>query len=450
MQGILYYTEYPESLNNPTGWAAVDLQTGQTLWTSDTPLTVPAAASTYALGNGTTLSVANGNYNTVSTEGAPTILRCGQLLDYVTPNQYGTLAYLWTTGTPAMVAAATNIAPIVMVDPISGAATASTTYNMFDAMTGSYILSIVNGTAMTLTEDANGDLIGYYVNATSQTLNCWNSTKCIPQAVAGWEWRPPQGAILPFNTGIEWSMPIATKINGVPLSATLSFGTIGSGAVGPINSGVILLTSIAPGESFFNTGYQIEAGYSATTGQQLWVVNRTETPFTRVDILPVSYGIYVEINQDTATAVGYSVTTGAELWTTALPNPDPYNSIGSYYGQPANGVLYVSSFGGNIYAINIATGAIIWQTTTTAINGPAGSNTPYGVWPLWPFGNQGAIADGMLFLGEGHEYSPPLFHGASEIAINITNGQPVWSIMAFNVDGGTAISDGVMVAVKCI
>ena len=32
-------------------------------------------------------------------------------------------------------------------------------------MTGNYILSIANGTGMTLTEDAGGDLIGYYVNA---------------------------------------------------------------------------------------------------------------------------------------------------------------------------------------------------------------------------------------------------------------------------------------------
>ena len=38
---------------------------------------------------------------------------------------------------------------------------------MFDAMTGNYILSIVNGTSMTLTEDDHGDLIGYYVNSTA-------------------------------------------------------------------------------------------------------------------------------------------------------------------------------------------------------------------------------------------------------------------------------------------
>ena len=65
MDGILYYTQYPGSGANPAGWVAVDLHTGQTLWTKNT------------------------------TE----LLRCGQILDMVTPNQYGALAYLWSHAT---------------------------------------------------------------------------------------------------------------------------------------------------------------------------------------------------------------------------------------------------------------------------------------------------------------------------------------------------------------
>ena len=81
---------------------------------------------------------------------------------------------------------------------------------MFDAMTGIYIMSIVNGTAMSLTVDPAGDLIGYYVNATAgtqinqstpindnigpilskvtttgPTLNMWNSTLCIHDRLLG-------------------------------------------------------------------------------------------------------------------------------------------------------------------------------------------------------------------------------------------------------------------------
>ncbi len=436
MNGILYYEQYPTSSTNPTGMVAIDLYTGKTLWTSDTPLTLPTQTPT----------------NT-PTAGAPTVLLCGQVLDYVTPNQYGASAYLWTTGTPAEVAAATNIAP------------GSTTYNMFDAMTGTYILSIVNGSALNaqasgvLTEDEHGDLIGYFINSADNTLNMWNSTVCInlganygsilgagPSIANNWEWRPPQGGIINFALGIEWSEPLATNISGVPIPpGTLSLGSVGADTGGSVNSGVVLLTSnfFSNGEAFFNPGFNIEAGYSATTGQQLWIVNRTETPFTRVDYCAVSNGIYVEVNQDTSAAVGYSVTTGTQLWNIVLPNTNPYDSTGGFENVVANGILYLYGFGGDIFAINMANGTIIWQTSTTTISGAAGSNTPYGVWPLWTFG-LASLADGMLFVPEGHEYSPPLFRGAQQLAINITNGKPVWTILAFDVTNPPAIAYGIM------
>ena len=85
----------------------------------------------------------------------------------MSPNQYGGIAYLWSTGTPASVAAATNVASIVMVDPYTGAKTASTTWNMFDAMTGELYTQHCQWHRNDLTEDQSGDLIGYYVNATA-------------------------------------------------------------------------------------------------------------------------------------------------------------------------------------------------------------------------------------------------------------------------------------------
>ncbi|MGA2523738.1 MAG: hypothetical protein ABSF65_06245 [Candidatus Bathyarchaeia archaeon] len=445
IQGILYYEQFTGSINNPTGWLAVNLQTGQTIWTDNSA----------NLGGGSPAQSA------LTPAGIVTSLRCGQTLDYTTPNQFGATAYLWSTGTPLGI----------------NAPAGTTTWNMFDAVTGQYILSVVGGSSMnTLIEDSGGNLLGYFVNSTVGTqiingqpvtnpsggalLECWNSTQCIVDGTNGpaaWMWRPTQNGQIPFVDGIMWAQPLATNINGVPLplstvaalpsSATLSLnsGTYTTGGASA-NSGVLFLSSIASaGGSSYNAGFIIEAGYSSTTGQQLWIVNRTETPYTRVDFSQTSNGIFVEINQDTAAYTGYSIITGKQLWGPfTLPNPDPYNSIGSYYGQVVNGMMYLSSFGGDIYAINMGTGSIVWQTNTNAISGTAGSDTPYGVWPLWQFGNPGVIADGILFLGEGHEYSPPLFRGASQIAVNLTNGKPVWNILAFNVDGGTAISDGIL------
>ena len=158
MNGILYYTMYPGSLTYPAGWAAVNLQTGQTLWTKNT------------------------------TE----VLRCGQILDMVTPNQYGSLAYLW--GTP-------NDLTSALVPQYLGS---GPSLSMYDAMTGNYILTITGTPAMTLTEDEHGDLIGYYVNSSAtgaQSLTMWNSTACInlasgptyagPSTANNWLWRPP-------------------------------------------------------------------------------------------------------------------------------------------------------------------------------------------------------------------------------------------------------------------
>jgi hypothetical protein len=50
----------------------------------------------------------------------------------------------------------------------------------------------------------------------------------------------------------------------------------------------------------------------------------------------------------------------------------------------------------------------------------------------------------MLFVPEGHMYSPPLYRECQQLALNLTNGQVVWSIDAFDVTSAPAISDGVM------
>jgi hypothetical protein len=432
MNGILYYTLYPTTCTAPEGWVAVNLQTGQTLWTKNTT----------------------------------DVLRCGQILDYVSPNQYGSIAYLWSNPSVAGVAATTG-------PNINGG-----TWNMWDAMTGNFILSVVGnpagtvtagGSAMTTTEDANGDLIGYYTNVTyavpgnpytpvvAESLNMWNSTQAILYptgfvpgvTVANWMWRPVVGSSINFNAGIVWSKPLPLMLSGVPLPASFSITTV--------NSGVILLTAEATEDlaGFFNTGFAIQAGYNANTGAQLWITNRTLDAFARDQYTAASNGLFFYINADTGTLTAYSMTKGSLAWGPValtgtngiFPVPDPYNSIGGYISVPANGALYVFGFGGDIWSINMTTGTILWYTNTNTLSGLAGSDTPYGVWPLWIFSSE-SIAGGVLFVNEGHEYSPPLFRGASQLALNITNGKPVWSIMSFDVTNPVAISDGIGVVLN--
>ena len=105
---------------------------------------------------------------------------------------------------------------------LAGINTTGTAFNMFDAMTGKYVLSIVNGTTMSMTMDDHGNLIGYYVNSSTAnayrapTLNKWNSTQCIIEGTNGaaaWQWRPTQNAQISYSKGIMWSKPISTNIS---------------------------------------------------------------------------------------------------------------------------------------------------------------------------------------------------------------------------------------------
>jgi hypothetical protein len=154
-------------------------------------------------------------------------------------------------------------------------------------------------------------------------------------------------------------------------------------------------------------------------------------------------GIWVEYDAATLTATGYSLATGNKVWgPIELPNVSPYSSLGEQY-LFYNGTSYLWTYGGDVYAIRQSDGAILWEYHTP----PAGYESPYGANSLWTF-TVGTIADGKLFVPEGHTYSPPLFHQAHQLAINITDGSLVWQIEAFDVTSAPAVADGVMVTLN--
>ncbi len=51
-----------------------------------------------------------------------------------------------------------------------------------------------------------------------------------------------------------------------------------------------------------------------------------------------------------------------------------------------------------------------------------GIESPYGIWPLWTFGSS-CISNDVGYWSIGHEYDPPLFHGAQLCAVNATDGK---------------------------
>jgi outer membrane protein assembly factor BamB len=421
INGMLYYTLFPGSIANPAGWVALDLRTGQTIWTKNTTA----------------------------------VLKTGQLLDFVAPNQYGATAYLWSKEHT--------------VTPNTG-----NTFGMYDAMTGTWILNVVNATEITsFVEGEDGSLLGYWIDYASMTLNMWNSTKAIMQYTLAypvyadpltgywtddWSWRPPQGVEIPWGLGIEWSKPLVTTMtasNGTVVNIDQAYaesaGLFSPLTLATIADGVVIVDN-APGDvfAFHQPGYTIQEGYSASDGHLLWgPLNQTQTPWCKLSLgtisaqylgsVGVGEGVYTIYTFETRTYTGYSIATGQKLWGPVGPNT---NSWG-YYAQSsivAYGNLYTCDFGGYVNAYNVTTGALKWTYNTNS----SGTATPYGIWPLLHID---VIADDKLYVMGGHTYSPPLFHGSELHCLNASTGEEIWSTFNFPTTNGAsaAIADGYLV-----
>jgi len=468
IDGIEYSVWYTTDTSYSNGIVAYNLYTGQNMWTINTQ--------------------------------NPLVF--GMQVDYDVPNQYGVCGpYIVTTGSlPASVTGGVPYATI----PGSGQ------YNLYDGLTGNYVCSIVNGSTPGsgfgggfMTVDSNGNPVGYYVNltagteiitpnnggafgnyagnpnppyaftSTGPTLNCWNMSQALGEGdpnlatSATGEWTLSNKAY-PYDAGLEWSVQsIPTTLNGAPIGTavvqidgiTLGGGLNGGGlSMAEIASNVIVLTygagtTQAGGSVGETAGWLIEAGFSLTNGQFLWIDNRTETPYTRLSdnfFYDAADGVYIHLNEATDVMNGYSLNTGDLLWTNTLTgyNGGPTNPIDEYGIQclvnSGNGEVVFDGLGGDIWCVNMLNGDVIWYTNTTVLTGPSGTETPYGIWPLWvQYNGVWAGQNGLIYLSEGHEYSPPLFHGSQQLCLNATNGDLVWSSLGFDDTGGE-VSYGIL------
>jgi hypothetical protein len=394
--GRLYWQERPGSNTYPTGWNCVDMRTGELIW-----------------------------HKNITDN-----LLFGQILDYVSVNQYGGYAYLWA-------------------DRPRAPGNTGSTYGIYDSWTGEWVCDIVNATTtagitvmglnwMLDTRSCKGSLLGYYVDSFEGTLNMWNSTRCILRGTSGTgnpnsqSWSPRKGAEYPFSGGVQWSAPIPTTMNNqsIPLSIITMTPDV-----------IVLSYMNGPGFSP-QWGWSVDVGMSARDGTKLWgPLNRTWNKFTYVETfqVPAGDGVYCIVDRTRFQWTGFSLTTGQKLWG---PIEVPHNSWDMYgvariagYGN-----IYAMGLGGTVNCIDLQTGTIEWTYNT----GGSGYDTPYGVWTIWTFNRQ-TLADGKLYFGLGHEYSPPTYRGAREICLDAFTGEELWSVLGFYAEGVPAIADGTMV-----
>ncbi len=344
IDGIEYSTWYTTDTSYSNGIKATNLYNGQTMWVLNTT----------------------------------NALIAGYMPNFESPNQYGICGpYILTSGT--LPPADTGGSKI----PDSG-----TQFNLYDALTGKYVASIVNGTSPTFwADDENGNLCGYYVNSTYSHAGNATADSIIPHTEGGAalpreyltapalcefnltmaigetdlsslpEWTLRENAIFAFDTGIVYETMIPTY-NGVQLSL------VGGGTnIGYIGSDVIVLTNgFGTPEVGATAGWAVEAGFNQVNGQELWIFNRTETPFTRISENfqgLAADGVYIVCNENTFVTTGYSITTGKQMWQITLMGPDGTvpNSYDEYGIQdvvnPTTGIIYFWGLGGDIWAVNM-------------------------------------------------------------------------------------------------
>ena len=390
MYGILYYTEYPEAGHNPGDLKAVDLRTGEELWSLDTDKP----------------------------------LRCGMIYNFVTGDQYGAHAYIFTGNTVLAGAFVLNLAP--------------PKWSMYDAMTGEWILDIANESAGFLVSGPNGEILSY--TASNGMLRMWNASKCIEVASqkihiymsydASEIWRPPTGATIDWNDGIEWSIPINPAL-----------------VIQKVTDDVVLVSQGTDLSRWYGSaeGWRVDVGYDANTGELLWgPINRTVPQWTNDIWGPASEGVYTTFNRQTMTWTGYDITTGNKLWGPTVP----YDSNWGYFdaevpvGVIGYGNLYSWSFNGEVHCFDLQTGVEQWKWSA----GSSGLETPYGIWPF--VSGAGVLADGKFYVASCHDYTPPFYKGAKLYCIDVTSGEEIWSTLDFSGPHSVTppIADGVLVA----
>ena len=430
MNGRMYSTYYPETTGYSAGIVCTDLYSGQTVFT----------------------------INTTS------VLRCGMATQWKTANMYGVIGpYLITTG--ALPAAETGGIKYNNV---------GTQYNMYSAQTGQYVLSIVNGSSLTIKADATGNLLGYYIDttpgtkytygpaaafggspvtgsfnvtATSPYLACFNLSLALGNA---WGWSPSQNTVIDFKYGVMWGKPVPTDISGAAIVPALQIDSIN-----PLTGNAVILTGgyvHMQGGGDEQAGWLVIASMDDSDGTLLMCKNFTYPtmtallPFTRTQSTNID-GVRTITNEVNNNVDAIDVRTGQKLWSATLKsdsgNTDIYNTFG-YKGAGANGLFIVFGLGGDIWAFNAKTGTQLWYTNTTKLIGDPGIETPYDTWPLWVFSPQ-AFTTEVAYFGIGHEYNPPLFHGAQMIAVNMTDGTLVWSELGTYIRS-IAIAQGVLLS----
>jgi hypothetical protein len=377
MQGRLYYNQRL----GVAGWQGlycVDLQTGEEIWFKN------ATTATF-----------------------------GQLLDWQTPNVHGIIPHLWA---------------------VSGS-----TYKMYDAFTGDWILDVQNVPSGTMVYGPNGEILIYTLTGATNRLTLWNSSKALEATMSGdWYYRP----VGPVNgtKGYEWNvtvpdMPGSQSILKIKDGVLYARATYADAAPGTTKVG-----DVAYDISTDNIKKDENNAYPTSINNMWGPVNRTFegtllNGFVDSDILP----IFVK---EQMVWYGFNVRTGAQAWGPTEPYENAWGVYQPYADwQSANGMLYAAGYDGMIHAYNITTGVNVWNWYADL----SGLETVYGHYVFKD--SAMSICDGKIYaVTNEHSPSSPLYRGSKMYCIDAVTGQGLWNISFWGLF--PVIADGYAVSLN--
>jgi outer membrane protein assembly factor BamB len=160
-----------------------------------------------------------------------------------------------------------------------------------------------------------------------------------------------------------------------------------------------------------HTGYSTSTAPS--TNETLWNYTTNSFWLGGVDSSPAVADGMVFIGSNDGKVYALNASTGALAWT--------YTTNDAVFSSPAvaDGMVFVGSDDGKVYALNETTGNRVWSYTT-------------GTYVL----SSPAVADGMVFVGS---------ENYKVYALNETTGNQVWSYTTDNyVESSPAVADGMV------
>jgi hypothetical protein len=321
LNGVLYYTEFADPNAQKSSWKAVDIRTGETLWTRS------------------------------AGESGNEVIRMGQILQFKSIQEFGAWAFLYSC-------------------PSAGFFGAPAFISIYDAKTGEYMANITgvqNPSFIidTFEDDTQpGTLLGYY--SSGGNLIMWNSTKLMMSSSSDKITIRPTGTYN-WSSGIEWRVKLPSELP--------------SSSIAVVNSKVVMLRYAPTYNQFSSLSYgsQVTVAYNAETGALLWgPKNQTVPDKHDLSVLSADENVYVIHDKDTNEAYGFSLSTGDRIWGPVTLPGNAWSHL-SRAGQCAYGRIYIFDYGGYVNALDLATGKIDWTLTPRS----AGYDTAYGVYPLW-------------------------------------------------------------------